>query len=495
MDSEPKKELTIDELTAFCKRKGFVFKSSDIYGGMSGFWDFGPLGSILYSNIKADFTRHFVHDKENMTLIDASIISHPKTWEASGHIANFADVAVFCKKCKRSTKIDKSEVGKVKCECGNEYEVLGTFSQMFKTTVGALKPEDAYLRAETAQGMFLDFLDVLDTSRQKLPFGIVQVGKCFRNEIAPRDFLFRSREFTIGEFEFFIHPEDDSCTLLDKEHLSLKFKFLDAQTQEAGKCDLRDITIEEILKEKRLGNWHAYWLAEQLMWFQSLGLLSRIKVREHMKRELSHYSSATFDMDYDYPFGSSEIAGNANRGQYDLTQHAKFSKQNMAIFDEATKERVVPRVIEPTFGIDRIFLALITQGYCFDEKRQNIVLKLPPRLAPVKAAVFPLLKDEQYQTLARNIYNDLKREFVVSYDASGSVGKRYARNDEQGTPMCITVDADSLTDGCATIRWRDDAEQVRVKIDCLRDVVRKVVIDGEDLFKLGAKVNTRVKDI
>jgi glycyl-tRNA synthetase len=488
------KDLTIDDLAAFCKRKGFVFKSSEIYGGMAGFWDFGPLGADLYNNIKADFWKFFVHDKENMTGIDDSIISHPKTWEASGHIANFSDVSVVCKKCKKSTKLDKSEVGKVNCECGGEYDVQGTFNQMFKTTVGALVPQEAYLRAETAQGMFLDFEQVFDSTRQKLPFGIVQVGKCFRNEIAPRDFLFRSREFTIGEFEFFIHPDNDDCPLLDKEHLDMKLRLLDAQTQENGQKTLKETTIGKMLNEKKMGNWHGYWLAEQLLWFRNLGLLERIKVREHMKSELSHYSSATFDMDYEYPFGSNEIAGNANRGQYDLSQHAKFSKQDMSVFDEATKQRVVPRVIEPTFGIDRIFLALMCQGYHFDEKRQNIVLRLPPRLAPVKAAVFPLIKEEQHEKMAREVFNELKKEFRVSYDASGSVGRRYSRNDEQGTPMCITIDGDSVKDNAVTIRWRDNAEQVRVPIKSIRDVVRKVIVDGEDLFKLGEKVNTRVKE-
>ena len=493
---KPKEKLTIDELTTFCKRKGFVFKSSEIYGGMSGFWDFGPIGVDLYNNIKADFWKFFVHDKENMVGIDASIISHPKTWEASGHLSAFKDVAVVCKKCKKATKVDVSEAksGKLKCECGGEYETQGEFNLMFKTRLGALNPEDVYLRPETAQGMFLNFLNVCDTTRQKLPFGIAQVGKCFRNEIAPRDFLFRSREFTIGELEFFTHPDNDDCSLLDDKHLKLKLRLLDAETQEKDEYKLKETTIGQMIKEKKLRNWHAYWLAEQLLWFESLGLLDKIKVREHMKKELSHYSSATFDMDYEYPFGSKEIAGNANRGQFDLTQHSKFSKEDMSIFDEATKKRVVPCVIEPTFGIDRIFLALLCQGYHYDEKRNNIVLKIPPRLAPVKVAVFPIIKKEAYQKMARDLFDELRKEFTVIYDASGSVGRRYARNDEQGTPMCITIDADSTEDNAVTIRWRDNAEQVRVPVDNVREIVRKVVMEGEDLFKFGVRVNTRVKE-
>lgn len=489
---EKPKELTIDELAAFCKRKGFVFKSSEIYGGMAGFWDFGPLGVDLYNNIKNDFWKFFVHDKENMTGIDASIISHPKTWEASGHISSFSDVAVLCKKCKKATKIDKSEVGK-KCECGGEYEVQGTFSLLFNTSVGALNPINAYLRGETAQGMFLDFKQVYDSSRQKLPFGIVQIGKCFRNEIAPRDFLFRSREFTIAEFEFFIHPDDDNCPLLDKEHLNLKLRLLDAETQQAGKGELKETTIGKMLKEKRMGNWHAYWLAEQLLWFKNLNLLERIKVREHMKSELSHYSSATFDLDYEYPFGSLEIAGNANRGQYDLTQHAKFSGEKMEIFDEKSKQKVVPRVIEPTFGIERVFLALLCQGYNLDSSRQNIVLKLPARLAPIKAAVFPIVKDEQFDKLAREVFNDLKKEFRVSYDSSGSVGRRYSRNDEIGTPYCITIDGDSVKGKDVTIRDRDNTEQIRVKISELREILRKLINSEVEFEKAGRLVDTRVK--
>ena len=487
------KKLTIDELATFCKRKGFVFKSSEIYGGMSGFWDYAPLGAELFNNIKADFWKFFVHDKENMTGIDASIISHPRTWEASGHIGSFKDVAVVCKKCKKSTKIDKSEVGKAKCECNGEYEVLGEFSLMFKTSVGALNPMDAYLRGETAQGMFLDFKQIYDTSRQKLPFGIVQVGKCFRNEIAPRDFLFRDREFTIGEFEFFIHPEDDDCKL-DDEHLNLKLRLLDAEEQEKGGDKLKETTIARMIKEKRLGKWHAYWLAEQLLWFEKLGIASKIKIRENMKSELSHYSSATFDLDYEYPFGSKEVGGNANRGQYDLKQHAKFSSEKMEVYDEASKQRVIPRVIEPTFGIDRIFLALICQNYFFDEKRQNIILKLPAYLAPIKAAIFPIIKEEQFEKLARDVYHDLKKEFYVVYDSGGSVGRRYARNDEIGTPFCITIDEDSAKNKDVTIRDRDSTKQIRVKIADLRDVIRKL-INNELVFERAGKiVDTRVKE-
>ena len=488
------KPLTIDELTTFCKRKGFVFKSSEIYGGLAGFWDYGPLGAELFNNIKQDFWKFFIHDKDNMVGIDASIISHPKTWEASGHVSGFQDVAVTCKKCKKATKLDKSEVGKVKCECGGEYDVQGTFSLLFKTNIGALNPVESYLRGETAQGMFLDFKQVYDTARMKLPFGIVQIGKCFRNEIAPRDFIFRSREFTIGEFEFFIHPEDDKCDLLDEKHLNLILRLLDKETQEKEDSNLSDTTIGKMLKEKRLGEWHAYWLAEQLLWFKKLGIFDKIKIREHMESELSHYSSATFDIDYEYPFGSLEVAGNANRGQYDLKQHEKFSNEKMEIFDEKTKSKIIPRVIEPTFGIDRVFLALICQGYEYDIKRENIVLKLPAYLSPIKAAIFPIVKGDKFEMLAKDVHQDLKKEFNVIYDTGGSLGRRYSRQDEVGTPYCITIDGDSAKGKDCTIRDRDSTRQIRVKIKDLKDILRKLIFKEIEFEKAGKIVKTRVKE-
>ena len=492
---ENKSNLSIDELAQFCKRKGFVFRSSDIYGGFAGFWDFGPLGVELFNNIKKEWWNFFVKNREDMLGIDASIISHPLTWKASGHVTGFVDVAVVCKKCKSSTKIEKKEVGKVKCECGGDYEVLGEFNMLFKTKVGTLDSVDAYLRGETAQGMFMDFKQVYETGRTKLPFGIAQVGRCFRNEIAPRDFLFRSREFHIGEFEFFIHPEEKKCKFLDENHLKLKINLLDAETQEKGSEELKETTIEKMLKQGKLDEWHAYWLAEQGFFFNSIGIpINKLKIREHKKDELSHYSSATFDLDYLYPFGSNEVAGNANRGQYDLNQHIKESKQNLEIFDEATKQKIIPRVIEPTFGIERIFLAVLVEGYFFDEKRQNIVLKIPAKLAPIKAAIFPIVRNKpEFVEFSREVFNSLKKDFEISYDESGSVGRRYSRNDEIGTMACITIDGQSLEDNTVTIRDRDTTEQVRVKVEDLKDVLRKVINEGESILRFGKKVNTRVK--
>ena len=485
--------ITIEELANYCKEKGFVFKSSEIYGGFSGFWDFGPLGVELFNNIKKDWWNFFVNSRENMVGMEASIISHPKIWVSSGHVANFNDVAVVCKTCKKATKIDKSEIGKVKCDCGGEYEVKGEFSLMFKTRVGALDSVDAYLRGETAQGMFADFKIIQQTSRMQLPFGIAQIGRCFRNEIAPRDFLFRSREFHIGEFEFFINPEEMKCELLTDMHKNVKVKLLDAETQVALKDDLRDSTIGEMLDEKRLEEWHAYWLSEQVLWFNSIGL-SEIKIREHMKDELSHYSSGTFDIDYEYVFGSREVAGNANRGQFDLTNHQKNSSESMEIFDEKYKKKVIPKVIEPTFGIERVFLAILTKAYHFDKKRDYVVLKLPHKLAPIKAAVFPIVKQPQYVEMSENIVRDLRKDWNVIYDKSGSIGRRYARNDSVGTPYCITIDEQSIEGKDVTIRDRDSTMQIRVKVKELKNTIRELINGETEFRKAGKIVETRVKE-
>ena len=480
-------EISIDDLTNFCKSKGFIFRSSDIYGGFAGFWDFGPLGVELLNNIKKEWWNFFVREKENIVGMEASVISHPKTWIASGHVANFSDVAVYCPRCKLSTKIDKSELGKIKCEkCSGEYEVKGEFSLMFKTRVGALDAVDAYLRGETAQGMFMDFKLIQQTSRMQLPFGIAQLGRCFRNEIAPRDFLFRSREFHIGEFEFFINPEEKKCELLDENHLNIEFNFLDAETQREGKEILKKVKMKEILKKGKLEEWHAYWLAEQIIWLRKIGL-DEIKIREHTKEELSHYSSATFDIDYEYPFGSKEIAGNANRGQFDLTNHQRESKQNLEIFDEKYKNKIIPKVIEPTFGIERIFLAILTKAYTYDSERQNVVLKIPAILSPIKAAIFPIVKRDDLEKISSEIVNNLKKDFNIIYDKSGSIGRRYSRNDETGTPYCITIDEESIKNKDVTIRDRDTKKQIRVKISELKKILDEL-INGEIEFIRAGKI-------
>jgi len=484
------KKISIEELANFCKRKGFIFRSSDIYGGFAGFWDFGPLGVELFNNIKQDWWDFFVRQRQDVVGIEASVISHPRTWKVSGHIENFNDIFVKCKKCGKTNKLDENELGKIKCECGGDYESQGKFNLMFKTEVGAGQnnSETAYLRGETAQGMFMDFKLVQQTSRMQLPFGIAQVGRCFRNEIAPRDFLFRSREFHIGEFEFFINPEEKKCGLLDEEHLKVEFDFLSEENQKNNSEKKEKVKIKDLVKKKKLGEWHAYWLAEQVIWFHSIGL-DKIKIREHTKEELSHYSSATFDIDYEYVFGSKEVAGNANRGQYDLTQHAKESKEKMEIFDEKIGKKVLPRVIEPTFGIERIFLAILTKAYFYDEKRKNIVLKIPARLASMQVAIFPLVKtNEKLVEISKRVYEDLKKDFHVFYDEGGSVGRRYARQDEIGTPFCITIDTDSIKNGDVTIRDRDTTKQIRVKIKNLKKKLDELIFKKINFEKAGKVV-------
>jgi glycyl-tRNA synthetase len=509
-------EISIEDLANFCKQKGFIFRSSDIYGGFAGFWDFGPLGIEMLENLKKDWWNFFVRKNENLVGIEASVISHPKTWKASGHLDNFNDMMIYCEKNKRWIRVDHliEEVLERNVEGLDEEEILKIIQDnedkfkekgyqigneirkmnlMFETNIGPLQSDDskAYLRGETAQGMFLNFKLVQQTSRQKLPFGIAQIGRCFRNEISPRDFLFRSREFHIAEFEFFINPVETKCNLLEEKHRNLGFNFLDEETQKQGKDELKEVKMEELLDKNKLDEWHAYWLAEQINWFYSLGL-KEIKIREHTKDELSHYSSATFDVDYRYPFGSKELAGNANRGQYDLKQHEKESKDSMEIFDENTKKKIIPRVIEPTFGIERVFLALLTKSYFFDENRGNVVLRLPAKICPVKAAIFPIIKKPEYEEISKKIFDNLKEDWNVVYDRSGSIGRRYARNDEIGTPLCIVVDEETVKDKSVTIRDRDTTDQVRVKIKDLVDVIRKVV-KGESVLDLGKKVETRKK--
>jgi glycyl-tRNA synthetase len=494
--SEQKNKISMEELATFCKKKGFVYPSGEIYGGLAGFWDFGPLGVELLNNIKKEWWNYFVREKENIVGMEASIIGPPKTWKASGHISNFNDISVKCLKCKKFNKIDKADLDKAVCSfCGGNLDKSSAkdLNLMFKTNVGPVEEDSipTYLRPETAQGMFLDFKIIQQTSRMQLPFGIAQIGRCFRNEIAPRDFLFRSREFHIGEFEFFINPGEIKCELLEDKHLKLKFKFLNAESQTSGKNELEEKTIEEILKEKRLEEWHAYWLAEQIIWFKSMGL-NEIKIREHMKDELSHYSSATFDIDYEYPFGSKEIAGIANRGQFDLTNHEKESNQNMTIYDEKYKNKIIPKVIEPTFGIERIFLGILAKAYNYDKEKDYTILKIPPKLASIKASVFPIVKQPEYEKISERIYHELKKEFNVSYDNSGSIGRRYARNDEIGTPFCITIDEDSLKNKDVTVRLRDTGEQFRIKENILVESLKKV-IEGDNISKFGKKVDTRKK--
>ncbi len=484
------KPLTIDELAVFCKRKGFVYASAEIYGGLSGFWDFGNLGASLKNNIKESWKDFFIRKRKDIAFIDGSIITNPRVWEASGHVESFKDISVTCKKCKKQNKIDKSELEKAVCEfCGGELEKekAENLNLMFTTQVGPTEKNSvkAYLRPETAQLIFADFRQVAENSRLKLPFGIAQTGKAFRNEIAPRDFLFRAREFEQMEIEYFILPES-KCPYKIPD---IKISVFSAEMKEKGEeMEISDALRKGIIKK----DWHAYWLSQCLLWFKSLGCnMDNFRIRQHGKDELAHYSTDCWDLEYRFPFGWKELTGIADRGNYDLSRHKEFSGKDMEIFVEG-KGKVLPNVVaEPSFGVERAFLVLMLEAYYYDSKRENIVLKLHPKISPVKAAILPIVKKSGFIRLAEKICDDLN-DFNIAYDESGSIGRRYSRQDEAGTPLCITIDGDSIKDKSVTIRDRDTTEQIRVKTSNLKEVVRKVM-EGESLVKLGKVVKTRVK--
>jgi len=485
-------KLTVEEMAGFCKKKGFVYPSGDIYGGLAGFWDFGPLGVELKNNIKKEWWKFHVQSREDITGIDGSIITNPKVWEASGHVASFKDVSIACKKCKKLNKVDKYEIDTAKCAfCGGQLDKDSAkeLQQMFTTQVGPVAETSllAYLRPETAQLMFADFKLVVENARLKLPFGIAQIGKAFRNEIAPRDFLFRCREFEQMEIEYFVHPDKvNKCPYLD-EVLNHKMNVLSESLQKKGEA-AEKMTMKEALAKKIIKTeWHAYWLATEHKWFISLGAdADKFRIRQHTKEELSHYALDTWDLQYEFPFGWQELQGMANRTDFDLQQHIKFSKTDLSLYDEETKKKIVPHVVaEPSQGVERAMLVFLFNAYNDDKKRGNIILKLSPKLAPVKVGVFPLINKLNDET--RKVFNMLKNEFVCQFDTSGSVGRRYARADEAGTPFCVTFDFDSLRDNSVTIRNRDDTAQIRVKIDELKDILRKLV-NSEIEFSEAGKI-------
>ncbi|MEK6926429.1 MAG: glycine--tRNA ligase, partial [Nanoarchaeota archaeon] len=463
-------------------RKGFVYPSGEIYGGLAGFWDFGEIGVELKNNIKKEWWKYFA-GREDVVGIDGAIITHPQIWKASGHVDSFSDVFVICKKCKKPSKIDKSETGKVKCDCGGEFDFDSAkdFKLMFETNVGEYGK--AYLRPETAQLIFSNFKLVYENSRSKLPFGIAQIGKAFRNEIAPRDFLFRSREFEQMEMQFFVDPEKaNNCSYYDKIK-EVRIKILGAEKNEEA------LSLAEMLKKGIFKNqWHAYWLYYSYSWFLGLGISEdNLRLREHEKKELAHYAKAAVDIEYKFPSGWREIFGSHDRGQFDLGEHEKFSKKDLKVFDEETKKRVLPQVVESSFGVERAFLAFMFDAYCYDPSRENIVLKLDSKLAPVKVSVFPIVKKPEFENLARKIYEELREEWNVSYDISGSIGRRYSRNDEIGTPYCITIDGDSILGKDVTIRDRNTKKQVRAKISELKNIVKNLV-DGKIEFEKSGKL-------
>jgi glycyl-tRNA synthetase len=471
------KKISIEELANFCKRKGFVYPSGDLYGGFAGFWDYGHLGSELKKNLKDFWWKFHVYERQDIVGIDGSIITNPKVWEASGHVGSFVDVAVQNKKTKEKKKIDKHEVK----DLGSEWEVKGEFNPMFTTFVGPIKEDSTltYLRPETAQSIFANFKAVQNNARMKLPFGIAQIGKVYRNEIAPRNFLFRCREFEQMEIEYFIDPLKKNDCPGKEEVGNFELNVLSAEMQKK-KEDSKKMTVKEALKNKIiLLPWHAYWLATELKWFFSLGANPKnFRVRQHEKEEKSHYATDTWDLEYKFPFGWGELQGIADRGTYDLEQHEKYSKKDLKIMDESIGKKVLPMVIsEPSLGVERAFLVFMFDAYT-KNKKGEIVLRLSPKLAPIKIAIFPIVKKLEFEKISQDVFNELKKEWNVIQDKSGSIGRRYARNDEVGTPYCITIDGDSIKNKDVTIRDRDTTKQIRIKISELKNVFRSLIDEG-----------------
>ena len=490
---EREQKLTIDELASFCKRRGFVYPSADIYGGLAGFWDFGHLGVELKNNIKKEWWKFHVYERDDVVGIDGSIITSPKVWEASGHVESFTDVAVLCKKCGYKSKIDKHELGKVKCDkCGGEYKEMGKFNPMFTTQVGPVKEGSiiSYLRPETAQLIFTNFKSVQENARLQLPFGIAQIGKAFRNEIAPRDFLFRMREFEQMEIEYFVDPSENCPYKIGDTEILVYSSEMQEKGEEPEKMKFKEAFEKGIIKT----DWHAYWLEQEFLWFLRLDAnKEKFRIRQHLKNEKSHYALDTWDLEYEFPFGWKELEGLANRTDFDLKQHEKFSGENMFIIKPDGKRIMPHAVCEPSQGVERALLVFLFDAHRYDNTRDNVVLQLHPKLAPIKAAVFPIVKNPEYEKIAKDLAKELKKEWNVIYDKSGSIGRRYARNDEIGTPYCITIDEESEKEKDVTIRDRDSTKQIRVKISDLKEVISKLINDEITFEKAGKVVKTRKK--
>ena len=424
----------LDQIVNLCKRRGFVYPSAEIYGGFRSSYDYGPLGSLMLRNVKDAWVRSMVQERDDVVLLDAAILGPPQVFEASGHLANFSDPLVDCTVCKRRFREDQLEARdcpqKMK---GCTFTDARAFNLMFQTHAGPVEGEGAtvYMRPETAQGMFVNFANVLQTSRKKPPFGIAQVGKSFRNEITPGNFIFRTREFGQMEMEFFVPPADSAT-------------------------------------------WYDYWCSTRMQWYIDLGIPAEmLRLRAHDADELSHYSSGTSDIEFKFPWGWGELEGIAQRTDFDLNRHAEFSKQKLDYFDQATNERYVPYVVEPAAGANRTMAAFLLAAYDEDviNDEPRTVLRLHPRLAPYQVAILPLSKKDTLTPLADSIFSRLSKRYFCDYDETQAIGRRYRRQDEIGTPYCITVDFDSLEDGQVTIRERDSTTQERVSIDSLESVL------------------------
>jgi glycyl-tRNA synthetase len=432
----------MEKLVALCKRRGFIFPSSEIYGGINSCWDYGPLGAELKNNIKALWWRYMTWLRDDIEGLDAAILMHPRVWEASGHVAGFTDPLVDCRLCKQRFRAD--QVAEARCPrkpsvppgapgCPGELTEARLFNLMFQTYIGPVEEEGAriYLRPETAQGIYVNFHNVLLPSRQKVPFGIAQIGKAFRNEISPGNFIFRSREFEQMEMQFFVKPD----------------------------------TAAE---------WFEHWKAARYQWYLDLNIRpDKLRFHAHGPQELAHYARAAFDIEYHYPFGWRELEGIHNRGDFDLTQHQQFSGKDMSYFDEATRERFIPYIIETSAGVDRTLLTCLIDAY--EEQEDRVVLHLSPKIAPIKAAIFPLVKREGMPEIAQRIAALLRPQCKVFYDESGSIGRRYRRQDEIGTPYGITVDSETLTTQTVTVRERDSMVQERVSIERLPEKLRELL--------------------
>jgi len=435
-----------EKIINLAKKRGFVFQSYDIYGGLKGFYDFGHLGVLMKNNIKRLWLKDILN-MGNIFLIESTNIGPRKLYEASGHIENFYDRLVECEKCHNRFKEDsllKGEYGEIEIKdgiascpiCGGRLMEARNFNLMFKTYVGPVEElsSEAYLRPETAQGIFVNFENILKTTRTKLPFGIAQIGKAYRNEITPKNFIFRVREFEQMEIEFFVKPEEDE-------------------------------------------KWFNFWVDKRLKWYEKIGIKRENLIPEDVpKEELAHYSKRTIDIKYKFPFGLGEIEGIANRTDYDLKRHSEYSKKDLSYFDEETGKKILPYVIEPSSGVERIFLALLCESYDEDELEgeKRIVLRLKPYIAPIQLAVFPLLSNrENLVKKAKEVYDLLKDDFITFYDEAGSIGRRYRRQDEIGTPYCITIDFETLEKNDVTVRDRDSIKQERVKIEELKDYLEE----------------------
>ena len=423
-------KVDMEKLVSLCKRRGFIFPSSEIYGGLSACWDYGPLGIELKRNIRDAWWRSMVQERDDMVGLDSSIMMHPQTWVASGHVEGFKDPLVECKACHQRWRADEARDGRCPA-CGGELTQPRMFNLMFKTLFGPVEEEAqvVYLRPETAQGIFVNFANIVDAARKKLPFGIAQIGKAFRNEITAGNFIFRSREFEMMEVEFFVKPGTDE-------------------------------------------EWLKYWRDARLNWYVNLGIKrENLRLRQHAKDELAHYARACYDVEYLFPMGWSELEGIANRGDFDLTQHSKSSGKDLSYFDPDSGERYIPYVIEPSAGVDRSALAFLVDAYDEEPDKEGlrVLLRLHPDLAPIKVAVLPLSRNETLLPMAREVYADLRKCFMSQYDDAQSIGRRYRRQDEIGTPFCVTIDFQSLEDKQATIRERDSMKQIRVPMAELKN--------------------------